>query len=132
MSIQHRQPAPEHFQIEYDPDDHVIVGRFLGRMDYNTLLPYALATNVAVATHACKRIITDLSNAVIAFADFEAATICDYLHAAGMDRSWKRAIVCPLNRPLLNTYADLAQQRGFNIRVFPSHPHARAWIREPE
>ena len=119
------------FTVEFDSKNRCLVSRFTGHMDAETREKYAQAVVQAGQEHGCKRLLNDLSQAtVVDLTTMDIYYLPKALEAAGIDHSWKRAILFAKDFSKFRFFETRMINEGQLVRIFQDHDAAIRWLIE--
>ena len=86
-----------------------------------------------LAKHAtennCCILLNDLREAIIDMSTFELYSMPMIVANEGMNRKWKRAILCSDDQvKSLSYYETVAKDKGWNVKIFSDNSEAEAWL----
>lgn len=116
------------FEVRYDEGNDCLICRYSGRLDRDSLQPYADKILRAAAEHACRRLLNDLREADVDLSTVDVFHLPGVPEAAGLGHSWKRAVVADEQLEDLRLYKTVAQNRGYRVRTFGDVDEAMEWL----
>jgi hypothetical protein len=116
------------FNVRYNVENDCLIGSYTGRMDRDTVQPYAEEIMSIASKHTCKLFMSDIRKAQIDFSIVDIYYLPGVLDAAGLDRSWRRAIVASKQVKELCFFETVAQNRGYSVKVFADLDEAMKWL----
>lgn len=117
------------FSVHYDEECDCLVGSFAGTLNQETLKEYSIEVAKTASKHDFRYFLNDLREADVDFSLIEIINIPGILHAAGLDISWRRAIVVSANLENYRFFETAANTRGFNVEVFTDLNEAMNWLK---
>jgi hypothetical protein len=115
--------------VHYDEERDCLVGSFAGTMKKETLKEYSIEVAKTASKHDFSYFLNDLREANVDFSSIEIINIPGIFHAAGLDISWRRAIVLPTRLNKYRLFDTVANTRGFNVKVFTDLNKAMSWLK---
>jgi hypothetical protein len=128
MATKHEDAAT--FKISYDQAHGWLTGSITGTINSETLPVYAKAVADRVSKHDCKRFLNDLRQAQLDLSTIEIYEIPGVLEVAGIDKTWRRAIVASRDLEDYRFFQAIAFNRGYTVRVFTELDAAKHWLGE--
>ena len=116
------------FSVSYDQENDCVIGGFTGVFDWKTAALYAEAITDTASKHDCTRFLNDMRQAELALSTSEIFRIRDMLDTAGVDSSWKRAIVAARDLEDYRFFETVALNRGYGVRIFTDPIQAMSWL----
>ncbi len=125
------------FKVEYDEGRNCVIGTFAGRLDMESAREYAKEIAKVSADNDCARFLNDLRGAEPGFSTLDIHDLPKTLHelteGAGLDRSWRRAILAPKGKDVrdYDFFETVAANQGYTVKVFADLDKAMDWLLEP-
>ncbi len=101
-------------------------------MNLETAMEYSKGIQKEKSAHDCKLILNDMREAELNLATVDIYYLPGMLDAAGLDRSWKRAIIATNQLEDYRFFETVARNRGYQVRVFTEKNKAMNWLRSNE
>jgi len=116
--------------VHYDEECDCLIGSFVGTLDQETLKEYAKEVAKTASKHDFRHFLNDLREAEVDFSSIEIINIPGIFHAAGLDISRRRAIIVPNNLEDYRFFETVANNRGFNVKLFTDLNEAMNWLKK--
>jgi hypothetical protein len=121
------------FEVYYDEEHDCLVGVFAGKLNEASAEEYMKTFVEMASEHDCKFILNDLREAELDLNTFQLYVLPAVLDAAGIDRSWIRAIVMPIQLKQLadfRFFETVAINRGYQVKLFTDPDEAKNWFKQ--
>jgi hypothetical protein len=116
------------FTVEYDQENRCLISRLTGPMDTEEMGKYSRAIVLTGQEHSCKCLLNDMSQAELDLTTIDIFYLPKTLEAAGIDRSWKRAILFAKDFPSFRFVETRMINEGQLVRIFQDHDAAIEWL----
>ncbi|MBN1913856.1 MAG: hypothetical protein JW788_05580 [Candidatus Omnitrophica bacterium] len=106
------------------------MANFEGKLDHEVVKEFAKEIARVVSEHDCKRFLNDNSKVELDLSVIEIYELPGFLDTAGMDRSWKRALIVPgLSKDYI-FFETVANNYGYTVKLFTDKESAISWLKE--
>lgn len=118
------------FTINYDASNQCLKSHFIGTMNVKQTKEFAGELAKQALDNNCHFLLNDLRDAEINMTTFELYSMPMVFANEGMDRKWKRAILCKHDQlTTLAFYENVAKDKGWNVKIFTDADEALSWLK---
>jgi hypothetical protein len=121
--------------VKYVPETDTIELKHSGSLSAQDTLEQAQIVLCLMKETQAIRFLLDYSETISSVRDEDARALPEYCERLGAPRCIKVALVVPtslFNIAAFQLFAQVAQERGFSVELFPTREHAEAWLEAGE
>jgi len=116
--------------IKYDSERDCVIGNFSGKLDKKAIKEYAEKIETTISKHDCNIFLHDMREADLDFSTFEIYNLPWISDESGFKLLWKGAIVASRQVTDYKFFETLANNRGYQVKVFGDPDRAMHWLKQ--